>query len=408
MNRYLEALRQKEQNWNEPPRFDFITECILCQDHDLLQLVDCVKSKPKFVEKALLEELQFECINETHNIKDELENLHDSEKSYLNNLLFYAGGAKITLKKFRITSIEEYIAEYKEECFALYSEIYNAPSEKTLAENAIYYRICKYLFENYKRKMNREEFDFTSLMPSDDTKTALNEVFGGNALCRYDLLKVNVEDLEIVDDYFPHLVVRNQVGYNFCIDRRISGLGSLFHHLIDMGFVTEIAFKIESVMDDQYCAEELLYGKKFTFDLTELPSLSKFYDVKAQEDNVWVTVEHSSDKFSITFEETLEDTFYDKNSMVITHVVHLEVTKSGDEDVISHLDHEYIVYELDTYISRLDNPTTKGETKIKTFKIDNARIPLKHKFQEVNVLYIIVKELLNKKELVTEYFENAL
>lgn len=74
--------------------------------------------------------------------------------------------------------------------------------------------------------------------------------------------------------------------------------------------------------------------------------------------------------------------------------------------MINHIDHEYIVYDVDTYFKRLDDPTVKGEHKIKTFKIDNAKIPINYKYQNTNVLFLMVYESMNKKDLVREYFED--
>ncbi|EJL4302715.1 hypothetical protein NMJ10_004547, partial [Escherichia coli] len=180
----------------------------------------------------------------------------------------------------------------------------------------------------------------------------------------------------------------------------------LFNDLIANSYIQDISFKIDSVTNQLISLEERMFGQKFSFNLDRLPDLSRFYDINAQNDNVWVTVVKEENKFSITFEETLEDTFYDKELNVVTNLVHVEVTKKNGIDVINHIDHEYIVYDVDTYFKRLDDPAVKGEHKIKTFKIDNAKIPINYKYQNTNVLFLMVYESMNKKDLVREYFED--
>lgn len=254
--------------------------------------------------------------------------------------------------------------------------------------------------------MKKNNFDYKSLMVSDEVKEKIKDLYGKSYLCRYELFKVDIDNQYITKDVFPYISDKNHNGTYLIIDSRNKNLIDLFNDLIANSYIQDISFKIDSVTNQLISLEERMFGQKFSFNLDRLPDLSRFYDINAQNDNVWVTVVKEENKFSITFEETLEDTFYDKELNVVTNLVHVEVTKKNGIDVINHIDHEYIVYDVDTYFKRLDDPTVKGEHKIKTFKIDNAKIPINYKYQNTNVLFLMVYESMNKKDLVREYFED--
>ncbi len=422
MKMHLEALRVKEKALSESNQptitgYDFCSECILLQDNDFVQLTEYVKTNLASVERDVIEQIKFECKTEIDHIKNKLENNILTNEEYVTTFSFYIHKVKDIQKSLNIDSIEKYILTNKEEAlnsfYSLGMEsihlklIYaKALSYENLNENAIYYRISKLLLNKYNRDYNKEDFDYQSLMVSDAVKEKIEDLYGKSSLCRYELFKVNLDSHDIINDVLPYIYDRNNVGSYLIIDHKNKRLIDLFNVLISKGYIKDISFKIASVMDKLLGLEERMFGQKFSFNLSELPDLSRFYDVHAQDDNIWVSVGKEESKFSITFEETLEDTFYDKNLNVVTNLIHIEVTKKNGNDVISHIDHEYIVYDVDTYFKRLDEPTVKGEHKIKTFKIDNAEIPLDYKYQNVNALFLIINESMSKKELVAEYFEN--
>lgn len=288
-----------------------------------------------------------------------------------------------------------------------YKLIYaKALSYENLKENAIYYRISRLLFDKYNREHKKNNFDYKSLMVSDEVKKKIKDLYGNNHLCRYELFKVDIVNQSLTKNVFPYISDKKHNGTYLIIDSKNKNLIDLFNDLIANGYIQDISFKIDSVTNEIIMLEERMFGQKFSLNLDELPDLSRFFDINAQNDNVWVTVEKEENKFSITFEETLEDTFHDKELNFVTNLVHVEVTKKNGSDVINHIDHEYIVYDLDTYFKRLDDPAVKGGHKIKTFKIDNAKIPINYKYQNINAFFLIVYESMNKKDLVREYFEN--
>ncbi|PSU78528.1 hypothetical protein CTM93_18435 [Photobacterium phosphoreum] len=291
----------------------------------------------------------------------------------------------------------------------IYKIIYaKALSYEYLLENGIYIDICKHLFDKYKCDYVLENFDYRSLMVSDSVKSELVRIYGDSALCKYDLFKLDLTSQLIMNnDEFPYIYDENNQRDYLILDHKDKRVIEIFIDLINQGYVKDISFKISSVENCLVILEEAKYGQKYSLKLKDLPDLSVFYDLDSQDDHLWIFVrKDKNDKFSITFEETIEDLFFDKNEYVITNLIHLEVTRINGVDVISHIDHEYIIYTMDTYINRLENSGVKGEHKIKTFKIDNATIPLDYKFNNCNVLYHVVHECMSKKNLVKEYFEN--
>ncbi|WP_395299026.1 hypothetical protein V1574_11925 [Enterobacter kobei] len=422
MKYYLESLRLKQKSLIDGLQasvtdFDFCSECVLLQDNDLLQLTEYIKTNPSEIEGDLIDQVKFECTNKIQSIRNKLENSALTNEEYVRAYLFYKPEIERANAALHINSVEDFIGNYKKEAFdsfncigemsIFYKLIYaKALSYESLQENAVYYRIIKLLLDKYMREYEKNNFDYKSLMVSDEVKEKIKDLYGHNYLCRYELFKIDHDNQYITKDVFPYISDENNNGTYLIIDSKNKNLIDLFKDLIAKGYIQDISFKIDSVKNQLISLEERMYGQKFSFDLDRLPDLSRFYDINAQNDNVWVTVVKEENKFSITFEETLEDTFYDKELNVVTNLVHLEVTKKNGSDVISHIDHEYIVYDVDTYFKRLDDPAVKGEHKIKTFKIDNAKIPINYKYQNMNVLFLMVYESMNKKDLVREYFED--
>lgn len=419
---YLELLRLKNKSLIDGHQssvtdFDFCSECVLLQDNDFLQLTEYIKRNPREIEGDLIDQVKFECNNKIQNIRLKLENSVLTNEEYVSAYLFHKPEIDRANADLHINSIENFIDNYKGEAFdsfysigmasIFYKLIYaKALSYENLQENAIYYRISKLLFNKYNREYEKNNFDYKSLMVSDEVKEKIKDLYGKSYLCRYELFKVDIDNQYITKDVFPYISDKNHNGTYLIIDSRNKNLIDLFNDLIANSYIQDISFKIDSVTNQLISLEERMFGQKFSFNLDRLPDLSRFYDINAQNDNVWVTVVKEENKFSITFEETLEDTFYDKELNVVTNLVHVEVTKKNGIDVINHIDHEYIVYDVDTYFKRLDDPTVKGEHKIKTFKIDNAKIPINYKYQNTNVLFLMVYESMNKKDLVREYFED--
>lgn len=415
----LEILRKKENDHKSRTGFTFFADLWMLQDEYLLDLIDFVKQNEVNVENDFLKQLKKISYEKLTHIQSKIEifNFPSVQRAELER--WYEKDKSDLLTKVNTDSIAEYKRKFKNRLISNYYSIGNdsitlkivyakALSYEHLLENVIYLDICEYLFDKYKRDYALENFDYRSLIVSDDVKVELEKIYGGSALCKYGLFKLDLETQVIMNnEELPYIFDQNNQSDYLMLNPKDKRVIEVFQDLIDKGYVNDISFKISSVDKFLLALEDAKYGQKFSLNLKELPDLSVFYDLHNHDDHLWIYVrKEKNNKFSITFEETIEDLFFDKNENVITNLIHLEVTNENGIDVISHIDHEYIIYAMDTYINRLDDSSVKGEYKIKTFKIDNAMIPLDYKFYNCNVLYHIVHECMEKKSLVKEYFEN--
>ncbi|MFN6817234.1 hypothetical protein ACK4QA_19600, partial [Proteus mirabilis] len=149
--------------------------------------------------------------------------------------------------------------------------------------------------------------------------------------------------------------------------------------------------------------EDMEQGSPLSFNIPELPSISKLCSRDNFNNKLWIT--HDSVGKSLTFEEII-DNFSIWEDKAITQVVHLEYDSKNTDFIITHLDHEYIFYTLDEYDEKLNNYSKKGHTKIKSFKIDKARIPFYYKYENEYFLYQIFDAYLKNKNLISEYFND--
>lgn len=122
------------------------------------------------------------------------------------------------------------------------------------------------------------------------------------------------------------------------------------------------------------------------------------------------------DDSNIIFEELCEN-FLTYGDNIITQVVHVEYYCEDNEYYMKHIDHEYIFYSIDEYERRLKESAQKGYKKIKTFKIDDSKIPLNYdvctecrsvdgslKKQKVLLLHLILESYFQHVDLLDEYF----
>lgn len=173
--------------------------------------------------------------------------------------------------------------------------------------------------------------------------------------------------------------------------------------LISNEFIGNIAFKVRGIEDALRLNEDMAQGTKLNLNLTELPDVSEFYSREVYTNKLWV--KHDRSKNSITFEELLEDFDVD-GEKIVTQVIHLEYKHGHDGYHIAHLDHEYIYYTMGEYENRLNNPDTKGSGKVKTFKLDNSKIPFTYKINDEFFLFQVLDTFLKNKDLIEEYFED--
>lgn len=145
--------------------------------------------------------------------------------------------------------------------------------------------------------------------------------------------------------------------------------------------------------------EELEFGKLFFEEDLFGDSATKLYS-KNYNNNLWIRIKNNE----VTFEELVDDFDIGSNNEIITQVVHLEIFEDNGKSFIKHLDHEFIYYSEDEYIKRLNDIDQKGEVRKrqKTFKIDEARIPLYNRGKELIVAVLFSR--FNNRDLICEYF----
>ena len=154
--------------------------------------------------------------------------------------------------------------------------------------------------------------------------------------------------------------------------------------------------------------EALEKGSIFSWNLEKLPDVTRLYSAE-YEDCLWIKVEGSD----ITFEELCKD-FHEDGEFVVTQMIHLQHVGN----TITHLDHEYIFYDLENYDERIYNVGVKGEgrKRVKTFKIDRSTIPMDYQCKmykddkEVLVpfIFFVLNNYFEHKELLEEYFHDIL
>lgn len=145
--------------------------------------------------------------------------------------------------------------------------------------------------------------------------------------------------------------------------------------------------------------EAVIRGKFFEGKLETIPELTLLLDYDLQ-DRFIVRIEEG-----IVFEELLDEFIVDENSFIVTQGVHLQYEKN----VITHLDHEFFFYSIDSYEGKIEDLKKHGSAKerYKTFKIDNARIPFDENISN-NILYKTLHTFFKNHSLIDEYFEKIL
>ncbi|KYQ73593.1 hypothetical protein [Acinetobacter pragensis] len=219
---------------------------------------------------------------------------------------------------------------------------------------------------------------------------------------KYKINSIN-ENFSIVCNQANKYLVDKRLDINFCLSIRRFLLETLSYYY-KKGVIENLAFRVDGVRKGFLIFDSIDRGAKLKNEISTLPKVSKFFDLNNYENALWI--QHNRLKRHLIFEEICDD-FELLNENIVTQLVHLEYFIENDQYFISHLDHEYIVYSLDEYSERLKNSNVKGHRKVKTFKIDNSRIPFFDKFKNEYFLFIVLNSYFNHKELLKEYFETV-
>lgn len=209
------------------------------------------------------------------------------------------------------------------------------------------------------------------------------------------------ENVSITCNRANKYLVDKRLDINFCLSIPrflLEALSNYYHN----GFIKNLAFRVDGLRKGFLVFDSFDHGAKLKNNIHKIPELSRFFNLTNYENALWV--KHNKSKKHLTFEETRDD-FELLNENIVTQLIHLEYFIENNQYYISHLDHEYIVYSLDEYSKRLIDSDVKGHRKIKTFKIDNSRIPFFDKYKNEYFLFIVLNSFFINKDLLKEYFE---
>jgi len=237
-----------------------------------------------------------------------------------------------------------------------------------------------YLKGHYTSKgidlMNDPQFSSYQLISVNDNFN-LQDVYPPRV---YDINCGSTIFLNVVEDYVYKYLLELYNKYKFNLSLKPS---SIFFLNGEFNLV-----KIE---------EHLETGKYFDINNLKQKLITKLYN--EEYDNLWINVDYND----LTFEEILRD-FSCYKDMIVTQVVHCQYIIDNDKIFITHLDHEFIFYTIDEFDKRQTSHLQKGGamTRIKTFKIDNSKIPIT---ENDNALFMILKMKFKNTELLEEYFD---
>ena len=216
---------------------------------------------------------------------------------------------------------------------------------------------------------------------------------------KYRLLSLS-KPLRIVNDQAFQGLSHEGWGLYFGIEVPRPVLSAI-ESMRDDSRVPSIAFAINSALDAIPSFEALEFGKSFQLADLQAPSVSKLYGDSCYDDALWIKIEQNPP--SMTFEELCADVPA-LDGQVVTQVVHLQFAGAAGQEVIYHLDHEYILYSEADHARRRQDASIKGNARYKTFKIDGAHIPIDFQVNGGYFLYLVLDAFFENKALIREYF----
>ncbi|WP_373740895.1 hypothetical protein [Neisseria sp.] len=145
-------------------------------------------------------------------------------------------------------------------------------------------------------------------------------------------------------------------------------------------------------------------GVSFRINGLNKENIAKLFQEREYGNQLWAYMDGDTDITFEEFDESAAKDYLDICGFYVTNVVHLKYFKDGDDYFIEHLDHEYVFYLPDEYEKRKLTHLQKGNAKkrIKTFKVDNSKIPLDSE-DDFEFLELILKECLKHTDLIEEF-----
>lgn len=300
----------------------------------------------------------------------------------------------------------EWIADYN---YLLAFPLCNSKDDVLEYPKPEYLLTYVYLYLSYlEHSQTRRSFD----------RSGIDEIFRptlgkDSDFKKWGLLKID-KDRELFSNDNPVRIYDSKLNKTVFVHIPPS-IAVLFEELKRNNKIGEISFlgKSNFIFDGEnhrsILMESIERGKQFTFHLNTLPCVTKLFSKSYFNDCLWIVL----DSENLTFEEMCED-FYVEDETIVTQVIHIQYK----DNLITHLDHEYIYYTIQEYEQRLNNPYIKGKAKkrIKTFKINNSTIPFDYPCKvysssneiDIPFIYFVLDNYFNHKELVEEYFEHIL
>ena len=331
------------------------------------------------------------------------------------SIAFYAPQLEHVNKKLAIRTYQDLIKHIEDDINEFpgileilnneFMHIHGKADQSYIRNNYTSYFIGSLLYSRHelsRRRMDILDFKYSTVVLDEYSKIGINLEKEDPQFSKYRLLKLNA-DMRINNDKDSQTISDNRINKYFWINVPRKLLSTI-EELIENKFISDISFRVDYVSDLIPIWEEMEVGSPLKIKVSILPDLSKFYSSENYNNNLWVR--HDKEKSSLTFEELVED-FEIIGNDIVTQVVHLEYKLENDTFLITHLDHELIIYTLEAYEKRLLNPYERGYRKIKTFKIDNSCIPFHFKQQNEYFLFQILDAYFKNTDLISEYFENV-
>lgn len=282
---------------------------------------------------------------------------------------------------------------------------YDANGALYVEDTYLLYEVAGVLYGHYSSIVSMlERFDQLASAELVDIYRRIDVDLKGSdeQFLKYHLLTLQAS-MRIENDKNSRSLIDERIGKHFFVDVPRRAM-IILEHLLANNLVGSMAFHINSIMDLAPAFEDLEYGALFSFDALRLPDVSRLYDGEMYDDSLWVRMDKL--KQSMTFEELCSD-FPEHEGMVVTQLVHLQFFQENDQYFIHHLDHEYIRYTMEEYANRTADFSVKGHRKLKTFKIDKARIPFDLTFNGQHFVFLILDTYFKNKALIQEYFSKV-
>lgn len=361
-----------------------------------------------------------EILLEYHNYKKicQVSHLKETYKDWRDNY-FYKSEIKI-LEEQIYSNIDELILYYREIYKTLSSStgLFKEYSESDYLESSLIILLFD-LLNDYKNIKNKFSFNFKdNAFVSFYKDKGIDLIKEDRQYEKYGLLSISLDNFEFCTNqpfqlkdkridstlYFNNLIPNNT---SMNRNNHLSLKDYLWESLY-MKKINQLSMlpEFNDVPSDglTLCLENFEKGNSFKINGLNKENIAKLFQEREYGNQLWAYMDGKTD---ITFEEFDEEAtkdYLDICGFYVTNVVHLKYLKDEDDYFIEHLDHEYVFYLPDEYEKRKSNHLQKGNAKkrIKTFKIDNSKIPLSTE-ADLEFLEFILKECLKHTDLIEEF-----